>query len=281
MTPDRSDAITSLTEVLVPLDGQDPSARAVPYALRVAERLGIGLRLVSASEDAEPAKIFLQRVSAELPSASPITTDVVAGGDVVASIVEAAGATALVCMATSATVRPHHGHVGSVAEGVVRELGRPAMLLGPNADVDAGTATRRVIVSIDGSELSERSLDIGGDLARALGVNLWVVSVVSQQAEAEASLRVGHVFAAESGYVKRHADELAERYAIRTGYEVLHMNDPADALVDFAGSDGMVVMSTHGRSGLNRVFGGSVTTEVVARSKRPVVVVRPSDEGVD
>ena len=39
-------------------------------------------------------------------------------------------------------------------------------------------------------------------------------------------------------------------------------------------------MSTHGRSGLARIFAGSVTTEVVAGSKQPVMVVRPPDHSL-
>jgi nucleotide-binding universal stress UspA family protein len=56
---------------------------------------------------------------------------------------------------------------------------------------------------------------------------------------------------------------------------VLHGDDPARAIVDFAGDDGTIVMTTHGRSGLNRLFAGSVTTGVVAHSQRAVFVWRP------
>ena len=58
---------------------------------------------------------------------------------------------------------------------------------------------------------------------------------------------------------------------------VLHGTDPVQAIVEFAADDGTVVMSTHGRTGLRRVFGGSVATGVVANSKRAVVVWRPQE----
>jgi len=267
--------ITSMTEVVVPLDLRDPSARAVPVAARIAERLGIGLRLFCVSDAADEAESRLRAVAAELPTSLGAATEVVGVGDPAEAIVRAAGSSGLVCMATSATLRPHQGHVGSVAEDVTRHLGRPLVLIGPDADLTEGDITRRIVAPVDGSELSEQSLDVAGDLARAFDVDLWVVSVVPQRTEAAAGVHVGHVFAAESGYVKRHATRLADSFGIRTGYDVLHMDDPARALIDFAGSDGMVVMSTHGRSGLSRVFGGSVTTGVVAHSKRPVVVWRP------
>ena len=41
----------------------------------------------------------------------------------------------------------------------------------------------------------------------------------------------------------------------------------------------LTVMSTHGRSGLRRVFAGSIAAEVVAHSQRPVAVLRPVEGG--
>jgi nucleotide-binding universal stress UspA family protein len=270
--------ITSMTDVVVPLDRRDPSTRAVPVAVRIAERLGLGLRLFCVSDATDEADAYLRDVAQAASTSIPIATAVVPGGDAAPAIVGVAGASGLVCMATSATLRPHQGHIGSVAEDVVRLLGRPLVLVGPEADVRADAVTDRIVAPIDGSELSERTLTVAGDLAGAFAIDAWVVSVVPQRAEAEAGAHVGHVFAAESGYVKHHAEDLGREFGIRVGYDVLHMDDPVRAIVDFAGSDGMIVMSTHGRSGLNRLFGGSVTTGVVARSKRPVVVWRPAHE---
>lgn len=273
-----SEAIASSTDVVVPLDRRDPSVRAVPVAAHLAERLGVGLKLVCVSEALSESEAHLRGVAADLAPGLTVSTEVAAGSDPAMAIVKLAGVSGLVCMATSATLRPHQGHVGSVAEATVRLLGRPLVLVGPEVDVGGAGTVRRIVAPIDGSQLSERSLDVAGDLARAFGVDAWVVSVVPQRVEAEAGAHVSHVFAAESGYVKHHAEDVAARFGVRSGYDILHMDDPVRAIVDFAGSDGMVVMSTHGRSGLNRVFGGSVTTGVVARAKQPVVVWRPTDD---
>ena len=41
------------SEIIVPLDGREASARAVPVAGRIAKRLGLGIRLFAASSDGD------------------------------------------------------------------------------------------------------------------------------------------------------------------------------------------------------------------------------------
>lgn len=268
--------ISEMRELVVPLDGREGSVRSVPVAGRLADRLGLGLRLFAASDDEGEIADWMHDVAERHLPDRDVTIDVAPSGDVVEAIVSAAGETGLVCMATAASLRPHQGHVGSVAEGVVRMIGRPAALVGPHMEPHPGEHTQRIVVPVDGSDFSEASLDVAADLAQALGVPLWVVTVISPKTLASASVQLGGMpTAGDSGYVAGLARDLGRRYEIDVEYEVLHMEDAARAVVDFAGDDGTVLMATHGRSGLNRVFGGSVATGVVAHSHRAVFVWRP------
>lgn len=267
--------ISSMSEMLVPLDGREASLRSVPVAGRIAKRLGLPVRLFTVSDEPEAAEAWLrEQADRLLPGVESKVGS--ASGDPAEVIVAEAGEKGLVCMATAATLLPHQGHVGSVAEAVVRGVGRPVLILGPNVDLDPGRPTDRIVVPIDGSQLSERVLDVAADLAKALKVDLWVVSVIPPKVEAKAGEELGAVpYGAESGYVRWIAKAMAEKYGISTGFEVLHLEHAAEAILDFTGQDGAVVMSTHGRSGLSRLFAGSVTHGVVAGSSRPVVVCRP------
>lgn len=267
-------SITEMKELIVPLDGGSASERSVPVAGRLANRLGLGLRLFSAGAHDEVS--WMQDVADRLLPDREVTIDIVPADDPVHAIVTAAGDDRLVCMATAASLLPHAGHVGSVAEGVVRDIGRPVFLVGPQMQPHPGESTTRVIVPSDGSELSEASLDVAGDLARTLDVPVWVVTAIGHKAEAEARAELGGEFAAaESGHVWHLANELNKRFGVDAEYEVLHGDDPAEAIVDFTGDDGTIVMTTHGRSGLSRLFAGSVATGVVAHSPRAVMVWRP------
>jgi len=267
-------SIAEMNELIVPLDGSKASERSVPVAGRLAMRLGLGLRLFRAGGG--DAASWMQGVAERHLPEWEVAIDVGPADDPVDAIVAAAGDNRLVCMSTAASLLPHGGHVGSVAEGVVQQIGCPVFLVGPHMEPQPGEHTERVIVPIDGSELSEASLDIAGDLARALDVPAWVVTVVGHKAEATARSGLQSDFAAsESGHVWHLANDLKNRFGIDAEYEVLHRDDSARAIVDFAGHDGTIVMSTHGRSGLSRIFGGSVATGVVAHSPRAVMVWRP------
>jgi nucleotide-binding universal stress UspA family protein len=81
--------------------------------------------------------------------------------------------------------------------------------------------------------------------------------------------------AIETGYVRRLAEAMGRSSGTEAQFEVLHGPDPATAILDFAHPDGLIAMSTHGRTGLARIFAGSVTTDVVAGCRQPVLVVRP------
>jgi nucleotide-binding universal stress UspA family protein len=58
------------------------------------------------------------------------------------------------------------------------------------------------------------------------------------------------------------------------------MGDPYEEIIDYAETEGvdMIVMGTHGRSGLDRFLLGSVTEKVVRTADAPVLTVRLSDE---
>ena len=67
------------------------------------------------------------------------------------------------------------------------------------------------------------------------------------------------------------------------GYEVsaqVRFGDPAQEIVDCADEEEMdlVVMATHGRSGVSRLVLGSVAERVLRHAPVPVVVLRPANK---
>lgn len=74
------------------------------------------------------------------------------------------------------------------------------------------------------------------------------------------------------------------RRLVTAGFEVtpeVRFGDPADEIVSLIEEGGydLVVMATHGRSGLGRVLMGSVAGAVLKRVHVPVMMVRPLPEG--
>jgi nucleotide-binding universal stress UspA family protein len=123
-----------------------------------------------------------------------------------------------------------------------------------------------IVVPIDDSPTSVRALATATALARAVHVPVELVSVVSPGIDPlEATMAL-----------QRLVEEID---APTSAPEVLFSNDVADALTDFAGRRSAVLcMATHGRGGISRHVLGSVAAEVLAKTKRSVVLVGPRAE---
>ncbi len=265
--------------LIVPVDDPSDANRSIDTAVQLASRIEGGVRLLSVVDEKDAVAERSAQLSglAEQITGLDVVVGVVVGSAVAGEIVAATGARDIVCMTTAASLLPHQGHFGSIAEDVVRRIDRPVVLLGPKAEPSVSKGLNRVIVPVDTSARSEAAIKPAAALAEFLGLPLWIVTVISSGAQSAAAAALGSDAAAsESGYVRGLAREAALESDLETQFEVLHISDPAEAILDFAEGDGLVVMSTHGKSGLTRVFAGSVTTSVVARSTHPVVVLRPS-----
>lgn len=268
----------SIAPVLVPM-GAGGDLRARAFAARLATDAGTGIRLVSVVEDASEAADRHNHLEGATKDTVgvPVEIVIVVSDSIGDSIVEAAGDSWALCMTTAATVLRHEHHFGSIAERVVRTLNRPVVLIGPKVDEPMGDIDR-LVIPIDGSERAEKIIPAARELAMRLGAEPWVVTVVLPEQERAAQAAAGHDFGVlESAYVHR----MAERIGLDAQFEVLHGADPAKAILDFAHPDGMVAMTTHGRTGLERLLTGSVASDIASSSHLPVMVLRPRLETPD
>jgi len=69
------------------------------------------------------------------------------------------------------------------------------------------------------------------------------------------------------------ASELAQAAGVEAETKLVEAR-PVEAILDEAKNHDLVVMGTHGRSGLDRFMLGSMTEAVLHRSERPVLVLR-------
>jgi nucleotide-binding universal stress UspA family protein len=144
----------------------------------------------------------------------------------------------------------------------------------------------RVLVPLDGSALAERALGPAAGLARAGGS---AAQLILMRAPVPTQL----FFAAEGGYGLLYPEQsLAEANEAAAAYlesvraaqatagcaarSVLLEGDAAGAIVDAASEEraDLIVMSSHGYSGLARWLLGSVAEKVLHAAPCPVLVVR-------
>jgi nucleotide-binding universal stress UspA family protein len=138
---------------------------------------------------------------------------------------------------------------------------------------------RKLLLATDLSEASSSATEQAFELAARLGATLLVVSVI----DPGSLLLPGGRFRARVDQVResreKQAQALVER-GRRQGIDVSFLvwtGDPGDQIVSAAEAErvDMVLVGSHGRGAVGRLFLGSVSEHVVRNAPCPVLVVRP------
>ena len=150
-----------------------------------------------------------------------------------------------------------------------------------------------ILVPLDGSELSLKALEHAEGLARPLQAKLILLRVgaslgpeafgipeLSMALANELTLQQGKHEATLTGYLEKLAEPIRERGL--TVETVTRSGDAAKEIVDLAESEhvDLVVMSSHGRTGLTRWIYGSVAERVLHNCRCSLLVVRIPSESL-
>jgi nucleotide-binding universal stress UspA family protein len=158
----------------------------------------------------------------------------------------------------------------------------PVLLVRPleKPEMAAPFAPSRVVVPLDGSALAESALPHATALAKVFGARLVLLRGIGQFGGFEAahlSLNPHHIEserAEAEGYLAERAT--APRSAgVSVEFSVLTEAGLAEAIVARATGE-VIVMTTHGKGGLDRAVFGSVADKVVRSAACPVLVIRPT-----
>lgn len=141
---------------------------------------------------------------------------------------------------------------------------------------------RTILLPLDGSRLAEDALGTAAKLARRAGARLHLVRghrpypyLVGEQREWDAKLR--HE---ETDYLARVARRVEREFGILPSIAILD-GLLIPSLCDAArqAERSLIVMATHGHTGLSRLWLGSVADEVVREATSPVLLLRSEVEG--
>jgi len=135
----------------------------------------------------------------------------------------------------------------------------------------------RVLIPLDGSELSAWTLDRSSELLTRPGVQATLLGVVEAPREfaADVAYRVDPRHAEFSAAIGVQRDRLAAKGVFAEAQ--LRFGDPAEAILREIreGRHDLAALSTHGRTGLARVLFGSVAQKVLRGSTIPLLLFRP------
>lgn len=145
---------------------------------------------------------------------------------------------------------------------------------------------KRILVATDGTELAEKAVSKAIDLASEHKAELTAFTVVRRQVknhmdgalgiEAREIDRIEGLRAEQAMAMLDAVEKRAEARGVQVSSELVRSGNVAESIVAAAGKYGsdLIVMATHGRTGLTSAFLGSQTTQVLAHSEVPVLVVR-------
>jgi nucleotide-binding universal stress UspA family protein len=214
-------------------------------------------------------------------------------GDVAKSIIDHAAdlGADLVILSTHGRGGARRVLFGSVAQLVLHGGTRPVLLVRPPDAIapgpDAPWEVARILVPLDGSAPSEDALPTAVAVAGAYGAEVHLVRIVPTLKtipgeRASAARLVPTAALASLEIEQEEATKALEAVASRIresgmrAVPVVGRGEPAQGVLEAAlrlQAD-LVVMATHGRTGLDAVLSGSVASRIAAKFPRPLLLVR-------
>ncbi len=292
--------------LLVPLDGSRLAESALPAAVELARRLGARVTLFHALEPAAPATVHGERhitqrydadahlrEASEWVSASGVNVDSLvrpAGSDVAAAI-----AAAVREVGADLTVITSHGRgsvrgllFGRVAQQVLQRGSTPVLLVQPSSHGRTQPfSCHRILVPLDGSEMAETALPSAAAIADTFGAETLLVMIVptveTVSGDRAATARLmptaaGAMLDAEAAQAVAYLRTAAHQWqgGGRNVSVAVERGEPGRALLDTAGKQevDLIVLATHGRSGMGAVWAGSIASRIVAQGTRHVLLIR-------
>ncbi len=193
----------------------------------------------------------------------------------------------LILMATQGRTGLAHLLMGSVTEAVLRTVQVPILALRPGQEEHPLAAVQRILWATDLSPVSEAAWPYALRLADLLAAELVLLHAVHP---ADLAGLADHAVRPPKGWMQRflmpleeeleHRKPAVEALGLRARRKIV-VGVPAEVIVAEAWAEqaDLIVVGTHGRSGLSHVLLGSVAEAVIRKAACPVLAVQVKREG--
>lgn len=292
-----------LPTILVPLDGSTLAERAVPVAAALARATGWRLRLIAAVRvtglpgfdmteaqltEMTAAETYLQTQAQELAGQGLVAERSAIFAPAAKAILEEAAllGAGLIVMATHGRGGLGRLIAGSTAREVLAKSPIPVLLVRAwhaQRAVERLDRGARIVVPLDGSAEAEGILPTAERLAAALRGELVLVQAIAPTDTALTpdgmAVALFHEDTTERlAFARDYLDHLAGRLGAKECpvSREARVGVPAATIDAIAREHGaaLIVMATHGRTGVDRLLLGSVAEAVVREGSTPVLLVR-------
>jgi nucleotide-binding universal stress UspA family protein len=186
----------------------------------------------------------------------------------------------LIVLGTHGRRGPARLFLGSVAQEVVRTARCPVLTVREREEPRHPAGLERILVAVDFSPPAELAVAWGQELARRFGARLQLLHVVEQPIYPSLYGPIATPATLEAMAEARRGaleglDRMAEELGVASTRHVLE-GPAAAAITEFADKhdSDLVVVGTHGLTGLERLLLGSTAERVVRQAAPPVLTVR-------
>lgn len=269
----------TLRRILVPTDEAPCADRAFAHAAFLAERHGAELHVlrVLPVTGTEPGRPHQRPV----PGGVRLVETTRQALDVADEIVRTAGDVDLVVMGTHGRRGVARVAVGSTTERVMRAADCPVLAVGLDAERSVPASVERVLVPVDFSDSSGPALAVADGLAAVYGARVDALHAayvpdlpdvygLGLYSAATYPDVVSNARRALPGLVREHvAPDRVGEVTVRVGPPGPTILEEAERL-----GSGLLVVPTHGRTGLDRLAFGSVAEQVLRRAPCAVFAMR-------
>jgi nucleotide-binding universal stress UspA family protein len=142
---------------------------------------------------------------------------------------------------------------------------------------------KHILVPLDGSHLAESALPIAASLAITLNVPVTLLHVIEQDAPAEVH-RDRHLTNPQEA--DAYLSKVARRAILRSIKVDWHVHtapvaDVTRSIVDHSADEfqpDLILLTSHGNSGMHDLFFGTIAQQVAAASGTPVLIIKPAEK---
>lgn len=293
--------------ILVPIDFSRPSLKAIPYALAISRQFGAEVHLLHVTDvtqqpppslltlpvvpQTEWDQRFLKRLKAlvlkyrtdgKVSALEPRTG--VAYEEICAAARDLKAD--LIVVATHGYTGYKRIMLGSTAERVVQHSACPVLVVrgharhwngAGEARTSTGFRLAKILIPTDFSNCSKTAFTYASALARDFRAELRLVHVINPHwypfGDKYAALDAAQLMEEASRAAQKQMCSFAATSNVRYSVRVIH-GSPAAEICHAANEDvDLIVISTHGRTGIGHVLIGSTAEHVVRHARCPVLVI--------
>jgi nucleotide-binding universal stress UspA family protein len=292
-------------KILLPLDGSEISELSLPYGEELARSLGSELILLHvhgqghSQEYGHMHQMYLERladtVNSHIRNDGPggkevkVTIKVEAGEPTenICNLVEKNDIDLVIMASVSASGLKIGKMLGSVTDHICRTVPAPVMLIRPRGSQKIESKKQlinQLLLPLDGSDLSKLALPVGEELALKLHVSITLFQMANRMRPYEDGS--GNVAYFDYSQINEDVEKLvrAEMNVIEKELETKGLKvasvvtsgfDAAEDILETSKKvkADLVIMTTHGRSGLNRWVFGNVAEKVLRHGEMPVLLI--------